>query len=101
MSAADRSLLCGFLALRMDFISPEQLAAALTARGTQPQKMPPGEILRRNGALSDRQLQALELLVDLHIERHGGDTARGLAALRIDPPPLPQEPNHIIPEAEI
>jgi len=76
----DRNLLFGVLALQMDFIGRDALVAAMNAwvlakhRGL-------GEILQEQGALSAADRALLEPLVEAHVQRHGGDPTRSLAAV--------------------
>jgi serine/threonine protein kinase/tetratricopeptide (TPR) repeat protein len=76
----DRNLLFGILALQMDFISRDALVAAMNAWALDKQK-PLGEILLVQGALRPDAHALLEALVQKHLELHGNDAERSLAAL--------------------
>src|SRR5262245_40932330 len=78
--AADRNLLFGIIALQMDFISRDALIAAMGAWLLEKEKSL-GEILTERGALAEDDRRLLEPLVRKHLERHGGDVGRSLAAL--------------------
>jgi hypothetical protein len=82
---ADRNLLFGILALQMDFISRDQLIAAMHA-WVLDKGQPLGAILKGQGALGEEDHGLLEALVRKHLLLHGGDPARSLAAL----PPAPE-----------
>jgi tetratricopeptide (TPR) repeat protein len=89
---ADRNLLFGVVALQMDFISRDQLIAALNGWVLEKHK-PLGQVLQEQGALNDADRAALEGLVDRHLARHGGDPERSLATVRSAPQvrePLPR-----------
>src|SRR2546423_9987161 len=77
---ADRNLLFGILALQMDFIARDALIAGMNAWVLEKSK-PLGQILRAQGTLSDEHHALLESLVQAHLNLHGGDPARSLAAL--------------------
>jgi serine/threonine protein kinase/tetratricopeptide (TPR) repeat protein len=79
-AAADRNLLFGILALQMDFINRDQLIAAMHA-WVLAKARPLGPILVEQGALSPVDHSALDVLVTRHLERHGNDPERSLAAL--------------------
>jgi hypothetical protein len=79
-AAADRNLLFGILALQMDFISRDQLIAAMHA-WVLAKARPLGPILVEQGALSPDEQSALDVVVARHLERHGNDPERSLAAL--------------------
>ncbi len=78
--ASDRNLLFGILAVQMDFVSRDDLIAAMNAwvlekgRGL-------GEILVERGAMEAGERALLEPMVDRHVARHGGDPERSLASL--------------------
>jgi tRNA A-37 threonylcarbamoyl transferase component Bud32 len=80
MSSSDRNLLFGILALQMDFISRDALIAAMHAWVLDKAK-PLGEILVEQGALSAKARDKLDEVVELHVEIHGGDPQKSLAAL--------------------
>jgi hypothetical protein len=80
---SDRNLLGGVLALQMDFVTGDQLLAAMNAWLLR-KETPLLDLLRQDGLLSDEDHQILSQLVDRHLARHGGDAARSLAAVRLD-----------------
>jgi serine/threonine-protein kinase len=77
---ADRNLLFGVLAMQMDFITREQLIAAMQAWVFDKTK-PLGEILAAQKALADDNRQLLEALVQKHLAMHGNDAEKSLAAV--------------------
>ncbi len=79
-TAADRNLLFGILALQMDFITRDELIAAMNAWVVAKDK-PLGQILDERGALSAARRAMLEPLVDEHVRVHDGDPTRSLAAI--------------------
>src|SRR5262249_11757751 len=87
--ATDRNLLYGILALQMDFVSRDQLVEAMNAWVLEKQTAL-GEILQRRGALDEDTARLLDRLVQKHIEHHGNDPRRSLAALHAETP-LKQE----------
>ncbi len=78
--SADRNLLFGIIALQLDFISRDQLIAAMSAWVLDKHK-PLGEVLSEQGALSVEDREAIESLVRRHLLRHDNDPERSLAAL--------------------
>src|SRR5438094_149627 len=78
--SADRNLLFGILALQMDFITRDQLVAAMQA-WTLDKAKTLGAILESQGALSSARHQMLAPLVQEHIKQHGGDPHQSLAAV--------------------
>src|SRR5437879_2315852 len=79
-ASADRNLLFGILALQLDFVTRDQLIAAMNAWVLDKTK-PLGDILHDAGALEADRLQLLSALVSEHLKQHGGDAQRSLAAL--------------------
>jgi serine/threonine-protein kinase len=77
---ADRNLLFGFIALQMDFISRDQLVAAMQSWVFDKRK-PLGQILCQQGVLSLEDHEAIETLVRRHLLRHDNDAERSLASL--------------------
>src|SRR5262249_57365425 len=77
---ADRNLLFGVLALQMDFISREALIAAVSA-WVRDKAKPLDSVLVEQGALATDERDLLEPLIRKHLERHGGDPERSLAAV--------------------
>jgi serine/threonine-protein kinase len=77
---ADRNLLFGILALQMDFIDCDALIKGMHAWVLEKHK-PLGQILREHEALRDDTHALLEAMVQKHLELHGGDAQKSLAAL--------------------
>jgi serine/threonine-protein kinase len=80
---ADGHLLFGLLALQTGLIRQEQLVAAFHA-WTGDKSRPLADHLIALGHLNAAQRSAIEALVGLHVEAHGGDTSRSLAAVPAD-----------------
>jgi tetratricopeptide (TPR) repeat protein/serine/threonine protein kinase len=78
--SADRNLLFGVLALQMDFVSRDDLVAAMHAWVLAKHK-PLGQVLADLGALRDDERDLLDALVQKHLQRHGGDAEKSLAAV--------------------
>jgi tetratricopeptide (TPR) repeat protein len=78
--STDRDLLFGLLALQNNFIDRDALVDAFH-RWTADRGRALDEILLERGALAPTVHAALNLLVEEHIKRHGGDLQRSLAAL--------------------
>src|SRR4051812_31876778 len=78
--SADSNLLYGILALQMDFISRDALVAAMNA-WVLDKKKSLGQILVEQGALRAEAHARLEPLVEMHVELHGGDPQKSLAAV--------------------
>jgi len=76
----DRNLLFGILALQMDFISRDALIGAMHAWVLEKTK-PLGQILLEQGMLRQDARALLESLVQKHLEMHGGDAEKSLAAV--------------------
>ena len=79
-AAADRNLLFGILALQMDFIRRDALIAAMNA-WVLDKARPLGQILLEQGALAAADRELLDVMVQRHLEKHGQDAERSLAAL--------------------
>jgi len=79
-SAADRNLLFGIVALQMDFVSRDALIAAMHAWVLAKSKSL-GQILREQQALGPDEHALLEALVKKHLQRHGDDPEKSLAAV--------------------
>jgi len=79
-AATDRNLLLGVLALQMDFISREALIQAMNAWVLDKTK-PLGQILLDQGALAADAHVLLASLVQKHLELHGNDAQKSLAAI--------------------
>ena len=76
----DRNLLFGILALQMDFITRDQLVAAM--HGWVLNKVKPiGAVLVEQKALDAKTQAMLDAMVDRHVELHQGDPQKSLAAL--------------------
>src|SRR4051794_7932279 len=89
-ASADRNLLFGILAVQLDFVTRDQLIAAMNVWLLDKAK-PLGDLLRDQGHLSADELQHLAALVAVHLKRHGNDPHRSLAALSSVPPTLKQQ----------
>jgi serine/threonine-protein kinase len=81
---ADRNLLFGILALQLDFIGRDQLVNGMHAWVLDKHK-PLGQILVEHHALKTEARDALEVLVDKHLECHDQQPQRSLAALSLSP----------------
>jgi hypothetical protein len=77
---ADRNLLFGILALQMDFINRDALIVAMNAWVLDKTK-PIGRILLDQAALRSDTHALLEAMVQKHLELHGGDAEKSLAAV--------------------
>src|SRR6516165_10876693 len=77
---ADRNLLFGILALQMDFITRDQLVAAMNAWVLDKTK-PLAALLHEQQALSAEHRQLLEAMVAAHVKQHGDDPEQSLAAV--------------------
>src|SRR5262249_15201185 len=80
---ADRDLLFGIIALQMDFITRDQLIAAMNAWVLE-KNQPLADMLVKQRALQSRHRALLEPMVDAHIEQHG-DAQHSLAAVSAGP----------------
>ena len=79
-SGADRNLLFGLLALQNGLIDQVQLVAAFQA-WTLEKDRPLADHLVARGDLDADQRGVVEAMVGLHVKKHGGSTAKSLAAL--------------------
>jgi serine/threonine-protein kinase len=79
-SNSDRNLLFGLLALQNDFISREQLVAAVSV-WLQDKSQSLDVILRKSQTLPEDEHALLSALVKKHLERHGNDAEQSLAAV--------------------
>ena len=79
-NVADGNLLFGILALQTDFITRDELIAAMHAWALDKRKGL-GEILVERQALTVEERALLEPLVRKHVENHGDDPQQSLAAL--------------------
>jgi eukaryotic-like serine/threonine-protein kinase len=80
---ADQNLLFGILALQMDFITRDALIAAMHDWVLNKAK-PLGQLLVEQECLRPEQRDALEVLVNLHLERQGGEVEKSLAVVTDD-----------------
>jgi eukaryotic-like serine/threonine-protein kinase len=78
--AADRNLLLGIIALQMDFISRDDLIAAMNAWVLN-KTTALSRILRDQGALTESRRSLLDALVEEHIKLHDNDPQKSLAAI--------------------
>ena len=79
-SAADRQLLFGLIALQTGLINQGQLLAAFQA-WTLDKSKSLADHLEAGGDLAGARRAALEVLANAHLERHGGDVEKSLAAV--------------------
>jgi serine/threonine protein kinase len=77
---SDRNLLFGILALQMDFISRGALIKAMNAWVLEKTK-PLGQILTEHGAMAADIREYVEGMIDKHVEVHGNDVQKSLAAV--------------------
>jgi serine/threonine-protein kinase len=82
---ADRNLLCGVLALQMDFVSRDQLIEAMNA-WLLCKSTPLARILCQRGALNERRASILDALVEEHLACHSNDPRQSLSAVTLAPP---------------
>ncbi|HEX6964048.1 MAG TPA: serine/threonine-protein kinase, partial [Lacipirellula sp.] len=80
VAAADRNLLFGILAVQMDFVSAEQLIAGMNA-WVLDKRRPLGAHLIDAGALAADTRGLIDAVVEKHIQQHGGNVERSLAAV--------------------
>jgi serine/threonine protein kinase/Tfp pilus assembly protein PilF len=80
--AADHNLLFGILALQMDFVSRDAFIQAMHAWVWDKAK-PLGQLLLAQGALRPDRAALVAGMVQAHLEAHGGQPARSLAALSL------------------
>jgi serine/threonine-protein kinase len=80
MSAADKNLLFGILALQMDFVGKDALIQGMHA-WVLDKARPLGQILVAQGALDPANQALLEPLVDAHIRQHGDDPQQSLVSV--------------------
>ena len=78
--ATDRNLLCGILALQLNFVSREQLIAAMNAWILEKQTSL-DEMFVRRGVVDSDTRDLLVALVERHLEFHEGDAEKSLASL--------------------
>jgi serine/threonine-protein kinase len=80
MTAAERNLLFGLLALQNGLIDQDQLLAAFRAWSRDKGRSLAAHLVDR-GDLDADQVAAVEAMVALHLKMHGGDAERSLAAI--------------------
>jgi eukaryotic-like serine/threonine-protein kinase len=80
---ADRNLLFGVLALRMDLLRPDDLIAGMQAWASDTAR-PLGQVFVEQSRLSPDQRRALDALVEEHLRSHRSDPRQSLAALPPD-----------------
>jgi WD40 repeat protein/serine/threonine protein kinase len=81
---ADRNLLFGILALQLDFVSRDELIAAMHA-WVLDKAAPLGQLLVARHAIQASERGVLDALVAKHLERHAGDLAQSLGAAHVPP----------------
>src|ERR1700722_14033591 len=79
-NVTDRNMLFGILALQMDFIRRDALISAMNAWVLDKVKQI-GQILLEQKALTPETHALLEALVKKHLELHGNDVEKSLAAV--------------------
>src|SRR5581483_8405721 len=79
-AASDRNLLFGILALQMDFVTRDQLVAAMHAWVLDKAKAL-GDLLVAQKAMAAERRQLLDALVQEHLRQHGNDAEKSLQAL--------------------
>jgi eukaryotic-like serine/threonine-protein kinase len=77
-----RDLLFGLLALQTGMIDQSALVIGFLA-WTQSKGRPMAEILVEHGVIDLQQRLALESLAELHLQKHGGDAEKSLAAIGV------------------
>ena len=82
---SDRNLVYGMLALQLNFVERETLIRAMHAWILEKQS-PLGEILVREGRLTEKQRQALDTLLEQHLLLHRNDPQQSLHALAAQTP---------------
>src|SRR5687767_8026210 len=82
MGGGERELLLGAVALHHRLIDETALAAAVEAWRSEPSRGLADHLVS-HGALDGEGRRTSESLCRQHLERHGGNAARGLAALPI------------------
>jgi hypothetical protein len=88
---SDCNLVFGMLALQMNFVNRDELIRAMHAWVLDKQQSL-GQILLREGHLTEKQHQALEFLLEQHLLLHDNDPEKSLQALAAQTPisPLPK-----------
>src|SRR5262249_16418259 len=80
MTATDRHLLFGLLALQNGLIDQGQLLLAFQAL-TRDKSRSLGEHLEARGDLTAAKRAVLDALAEVHLEAHGGEVEKSLAAV--------------------
>ena len=78
--SSDRNLLFGILALQMDFVTRDQLIAAMNAWVLDKGRSL-ADILLKHDAFEKDTYPLLNALVEKHLEMHGNDPQQSLAAV--------------------
>src|SRR5258708_5059434 len=78
----DQNLLFGILAFQNNFIDRRALLVAFD-QWTADKNKPLGEILVKEKAISADECALLEALVGKHLDRHGGNAEKSLAAVSL------------------
>jgi len=81
-TVADRNLLFGLLALQTGLIDQDQLINAFRA-WTRDQTRAMADHLAARGDLDPEQRGAVDVLVALHVKKHGNDPEKSLAAVEV------------------
>ena len=79
-NASDRNLLVGILALQLDFISQQELIAAMQAWVLDKSSKLEAVLLRQN-AIDEDKRDFLVAIVEKHVQFHGNDPQNSLASL--------------------
>jgi tetratricopeptide (TPR) repeat protein len=81
---AERDLLFGLVALQNGLIDQTKLVAAFHA-WTLDKSRPIADLLVAQGAFDESRRAAVDALVAIHLDAHGGDVVKSLAALPVGP----------------
>jgi serine/threonine-protein kinase len=79
-ATAERHLLFGLIALQVGLIDQAQLVAAFQA-WARDKAQPLADYLAARGDLDAEQRAGIEVMVALHLKKHGGDAEKSLSAL--------------------
>lgn len=88
---ADRNVVWGVIALQTGFIDRDQLAAALTVWLLDKSKSL-GRVLVEQRAVTGDDYSAIDLLVERHLAKHGGEAERSLIVLGTQLPAIDDSP---------
>ena len=88
MTAADRHLLFGLLAVQNRLIDKSRLVAAFQTWADDQSKSL-ADHLEESGDLTNAMRATLDTLVEIHVEMHGGHAEKSLAAMLADESTLP------------